>query len=121
MRNLSLGAGLVVRQLLFLTLMVFMGAAAYVGVVHLRDLTVVTSPVGPAQALAVLALAHDAANSLAIELAIGTVFSALLILSPPKSRRATTARSGCGARRRSAKRSSIIPSIFPPPPPSSAT
>ena len=80
MRNLSLGAGLVVRQLLFLTLMVFMGAAAYVGVVHLRDLTVVTSPVGPAQALAVLALAHDAANSLAIELAIGTVFSALLIL-----------------------------------------
>ena len=80
MRNLSLGAGLVVRQLLFLTLMVFMGAAAYVGVVHLRDLTVVSSPVSPAQALAVLALAHDAANSLAVELAIGTVFSALLIL-----------------------------------------
>ena len=39
-----------------------------------------TGAVGPAQALAVLALAHDAANSLATELAIGTVFSALLIL-----------------------------------------
>ena len=80
MRNLSLGAGLVVRQLLFLTLMVFMGAAAYVGVVHLRDLTATTGAGGPAQILAVLAVAHDAANSLAIELAIGTVVSALLIL-----------------------------------------
>ena len=80
MRNLSLGAGLVVRQLLFLTLMVFMGAAAYVGVVHLRDLTLTTGPVSPNQALAVLALAHDAANALAIQLAIGTVFCALLIL-----------------------------------------
>ena len=80
MRNLSLGAGLVVRQLLFLTLMVFMGAAAYVGVVHLRDLTLTTGPVNPNQALAVLALAHDAANALAIQLAIGTVFCALLIL-----------------------------------------
>ena len=80
MRNLSLGAGLVVRQLLFLTLMVFMGAAAYVGVVHLRDLTVTTGVVGPDRALVVLAIAHDAANSLAIELAIGTVVSALLIL-----------------------------------------
>jgi methyl-accepting chemotaxis protein len=80
MPNLSLGAGLVVRQLLFLTLMVLMGAVAYAGVVHLRDLTMTTGPVSPGQALAVLALAHDAANSLAVQLAIGTVFSALLIL-----------------------------------------
>jgi len=79
MRNLSLGAGLVVRQLLFLTLMVFMArrpmSASFIARPHGGH-----EPGWPRSGLAVLALAHDAANSLAIELAIGTVFSALLIL-----------------------------------------
>jgi len=80
MRNLSVGAGLVVRQLLFLTLLLFMGAAAYLGVSNVRDLTATAGAVANGQAAALIAYAHDAAAALATELAIGTVFSAVLIL-----------------------------------------
>ncbi|MGA8171945.1 MAG: HAMP domain-containing methyl-accepting chemotaxis protein [Methylocystis sp.] len=80
MRNLSVGAGLVVRQLLFLTLMLFMGAAAYFGVAHVRDLTAPSNLAAAGQAVSLLAIAHDAASTLATELAIGTLFSTVLIL-----------------------------------------
>ena len=80
MRNLSVGAGLVVRQLLFLTLLLFMGAAAYLGVANVRDLTATAGAVANGQAAALIAYAHDAAASLATELAIGTAFSAVLVL-----------------------------------------
>ena len=47
MLNLSVGAGLVLRQLLFLSLMLIMGAAAYIGVLNVRDLPL--RPASPAQ------------------------------------------------------------------------
>ncbi|QGM44568.1 methyl-accepting chemotaxis protein [Methylocystis heyeri] len=80
MKTLSIGAGLVLRQLLFLTLMVFMGAAAYIGVLNVRDLTAAASVAPPAEAGGLIGYAHQAASLLAIELAIGTIFLAVLIL-----------------------------------------
>ena len=80
MRNLSLGAGLVVRQLLFLLLMLFMGAAAYLGVANVRDLTAAAAAASSGQASSALALAHEAATGLAFELAVGTIFTTVLIL-----------------------------------------
>ncbi len=80
MRNLSIGAGLVLRQLLFLTLMLFMGAAAYMGVLNVRDLTAAASVTSTGQAGMLISHAHDAASSLSNQLAVGTVFAALLIL-----------------------------------------
>ncbi len=80
MRNLSIGAGLVLRQLLFLTLMLFMGAAAYMGVLNVRDLTAAASVTSTGQAGMLISHAHDAASSLSNQLAVGTIFAALLIL-----------------------------------------
>lgn len=81
MRNLSIGAGLVLRQFLFLALLLMMGAAAYLGAANVRDLT--AAAVGAADHAQMAALgkaAHDAANALSIELFIGTLIAAVLIV-----------------------------------------
>ncbi|BDV33732.1 methyl-accepting chemotaxis protein [Methylocystis iwaonis] len=81
MRNLSIGAGLVLRQFLFLALLLIMGAAAYFGAANVRDLTAAAaSTADHAQMAALAKAAHDSANALSIELFIGTLFSGVLIV-----------------------------------------
>jgi methyl-accepting chemotaxis protein len=80
MPNLSVGAGLVFRQSLFLALVLIMGAAAYFQTVNLRDLTAAaaTAPDYAHMAAGVRA-AHQAAAALSLYLLIGSVFAAVLI------------------------------------------
>ncbi|MDJ0447145.1 MULTISPECIES: HAMP domain-containing methyl-accepting chemotaxis protein [Methylocystis] len=81
MRNLSIGAGLVLRQFLFLALLLIMGAAAYFGAANVRDLTAAAaSTADHAQMAALAKAAHDSANALSIELFIGTLFAGVLIV-----------------------------------------
>ena len=81
MRNFSIGAGLVFRQFLFLTLLLMMGAAAYFGMINVRDLTAAAaSPANAAQATALSVAAHEAANTLAIEMFVGTLIAGLLVV-----------------------------------------
>ncbi len=80
MRTISIGAGLVLRQLLFLTVMLFMGAAAYVGVLNVRDLAAAASAASAGQAGMLIGHAYQAASTLSTELAVGMIFLAVLIL-----------------------------------------
>lgn len=81
MRNLSIGAGLVFRQFLFLALLLTMGAAAYFGAANVRDLTAAAASTADHAQMATLAkAAHDSASSLSIELFVGTLFAAVLIV-----------------------------------------
>ncbi|MGJ0391446.1 MAG: methyl-accepting chemotaxis protein [Methylocystis sp.] len=81
MRNLSIGAGLVFRQFLFLALLLFMGAAAYFGAVNLRDLTGAAAAAPDYAHMAALAkAAHETAGALSVQLLVGTTIAALLII-----------------------------------------
>ncbi|MBY6241255.1 methyl-accepting chemotaxis protein [Methylosinus sp. Sm6] len=81
MRYSSIGAGLVFRQFLFLALLVLMGVTCFVSVAHVRDLTdAAADPANAARMGELAAAASRAADSLSIELAIGTVASALLVV-----------------------------------------
>jgi methyl-accepting chemotaxis protein len=80
MPNLSVGAGLVFRQSLFLVLILTMGAAAYFQTVSVRDLTAAAAAtVDHARMAATIRAANEAAGSLSFYLLIGTIFSAVLI------------------------------------------
>lgn len=80
MPNLSVGAGLVFRQSLFLVLILTMGAAAYFQTVGVRDLTAAAAAtVDHARMAATIRAANEAAGSLSFYLLIGTLFSAALI------------------------------------------
>lgn len=80
MPNLSVGAGLVFRQSLFLALILIMGAAAYFETVTVRDFTAAAAAAADHARMAALArAAHEAAAELSLHLLIGTVFSAVLI------------------------------------------
>jgi len=84
MRNLSIGAGLVFRQFLFLTLLLSMGAAAYFAIVNVRDMSegvmgaALKGDVAQTRQLA--RSTYEAAALLSIELFVGTVFAGLLIV-----------------------------------------
>ena len=81
MRKLSIGTGLVIRQFLFLTLLLIMGAVAYFGVINVRDLTAaVANPANSAHAAALATEAHAAASSLSIELFVGTLIAGFLVV-----------------------------------------
>jgi methyl-accepting chemotaxis protein len=81
MRNLSIGAGLVFRQFLFLALLLLMGAAAYFGTINVRDLTAAAAAATDhAQMVALARAAHEAASSLSIELFVGTLVAGFLVV-----------------------------------------
>jgi methyl-accepting chemotaxis protein len=81
MRYSSIGASLVFRQFLFLALLVLMGVTGFVSVAHVRDLTdAAADPANAAHVGELVATASRAADSLAIELAIGTLASAFLVV-----------------------------------------
>jgi len=81
MRHLSLGAGLVVRQFLFLTVLLVMGAAAYFGTINVRDLTdAAVNAHDPARVAALLKSANEAASALSIHLFIGTFLAGVLVV-----------------------------------------
>lgn len=80
MPNLSVGAGLVLRQSLFLALVVVLGVTAYFQIANVRDLTgAAAATVDHARMAAIIRAAHDAASTLSFYLLAGTVFSAVLI------------------------------------------
>jgi methyl-accepting chemotaxis protein len=80
MPNLSVGAGLVFRQSLFLVLILTMGAAAYFQTVSVRDLTAAAAAtVDHARMAATIRAANEAAGSLSFYLLSGTLISAVLI------------------------------------------
>lgn len=81
MRNLSIGAGLVFRQFLFLALLLLMGAAAYFGTINVRDLTAAAAAAADhAQMVSLTRAAHEAASSLSIELFVGTLVAGFLVV-----------------------------------------
>jgi methyl-accepting chemotaxis protein len=81
MRNLSLGAGLVFRQFLFLALLLSMSAAAYFGAINVRDLTAAAAAAADHARMAALArAAHEAASSLSIQLFVGTLVAGFLVV-----------------------------------------
>ncbi|PPD44643.1 MAG: methyl-accepting chemotaxis protein [Methylocystis sp.] len=81
MRNLSIGAGLVFRQFLFLALLLLMGAAAYFGTINVRDLTAAAAAsADPAQSLKIARAAYEAASSLSIQLFVGTLVAGFLVV-----------------------------------------
>ncbi|QGM98348.1 methyl-accepting chemotaxis protein [Methylocystis parvus] len=81
MRNLSIGAGLVFRQFLFLALLLVMGAGAYFGTINVRDLTAAAAATTDHAQMASLArAAHDAASNLSIELFVGTLVAGFLVV-----------------------------------------
>jgi methyl-accepting chemotaxis protein len=81
MRNLSIGASLVLRQFLFLALLLIMAAIAYFETVNVRDLTAAAAnPANAAQATAMAAVASEAAGSLSFKLFVGTIFAGFLVV-----------------------------------------
>jgi methyl-accepting chemotaxis protein len=81
MRYSSIGAGLVFRQFLFLALLLLMGVTAFVSVAHVRDLAdAAADPANAARIGELVVAASRAADSLAIELAIGTVAAVVLVV-----------------------------------------
>ncbi len=81
MRNLSIGAGLVLRQFLFLALLLLLGATAYLGVVNVRDLAAAAaSAADPARMAAFARTAYEAASTVSVELFIGMMISGFLIV-----------------------------------------
>ncbi len=81
MRHSSLGAGLALRQFLFLALLLLMGATAYVSTTHVRDLTAAAAdPANAARAAQLTVAASEAANTLSVELLIGTLVAAFLVV-----------------------------------------
>ncbi len=81
MRNLSIGAGLVFRQFLFLALLLLMGAAAYFGTINVRDLSAAAAAsADPAQTAKFARAAYEAASSLSIQLFVGTLVAGFLVV-----------------------------------------
>lgn len=81
MRHSSLGAGLALRQFLFLALLLLMGAAAYVSTAHVRDLTAAAAdPANAPRAAQLTVAASAAANTLSVELLAGTLVAAFLVV-----------------------------------------
>lgn len=81
MRNLSVGAGLVFRQFLFLALLLLMGAAAYFGTINVRDLTAAAAASADHVQTGTLArAAYEAASSLSIQLFVGTLVAGFLVV-----------------------------------------
>ncbi len=77
MPNLSVGRSLALRQILFLGLLLALGAAAYIAVVNLRDLAHAVAVAAPDQIVAeasrLEAAADTYANSLLIELGLSCI------------------------------------------------
>jgi methyl-accepting chemotaxis protein len=82
MVGLSIGRSLVLRQLLFMGLLIVMGVVAYVASLELRDLahSVATAP-NPLAARALAFQLEGAAAALSYNLLIGTGFGCFLILA----------------------------------------
>ncbi|MBU3888976.1 HAMP domain-containing protein [Methylosinus sporium] len=81
MRFTSIGAGLALRQFLFLALLLIMGATAYVSVANVRDLTAAAAdPANAAQAAQFAVTANQAAATLSLELLLGTLAAAFLVV-----------------------------------------
>jgi methyl-accepting chemotaxis protein len=81
MVRLSIGGGLVLRQLLFMLLLVVMGIAAYFGSLEIRDLAHLVARADPTQAAGAAAELERMADSQANALLIGTAVGCLLILT----------------------------------------
>ncbi|BBU62982.1 hypothetical protein MSC49_29170 [Methylosinus sp. C49] len=81
MRFTSIGAGLALRQFLFLALLLLMGATAYVSVANVRDLTgAAADPANAARASQLAVTANQAAATLSLELLLGTLAAAFLVV-----------------------------------------
>ncbi|WP_159731952.1 methyl-accepting chemotaxis protein [Methylosinus sp. Ce-a6] len=81
MRFTSIGAGLALRQFLFLALLLLMGATAYVSVVNVRDLTAAAAdPANAARAAQLAVMANQVAETLSLELLLGTLAAAFLVV-----------------------------------------
>jgi len=81
MRFTSIGAGLALRQFLFLALLLLMGATAYVSVANVRDLTAAAAdPANAARAAQLAVTANQAAATLSLELLLGTLAAAFLVV-----------------------------------------
>jgi methyl-accepting chemotaxis protein len=81
MVRLSIGGSLVLRQLLFMALLVALGVVAYLGSLEIRDLAHMVAVVDPAQAAKYAAELGNAADSLANNLLIGMVLGCFLIVA----------------------------------------
>jgi methyl-accepting chemotaxis protein len=81
MRYSSIGAGLVLRQFLFLALLVLLGLTAYVSVAHVRDLMAAAAdPANVARASELAIAASQAADALTMELLVGVLLAAFLVV-----------------------------------------
>jgi methyl-accepting chemotaxis protein len=81
MVRLSIGGSLVLRQLLFMALLVALGIVAYLGSLEIRDLAHLAAVVDPAQSAKYTADLGNAADSLANNLLIGMVLGCFLIVA----------------------------------------
>jgi methyl-accepting chemotaxis protein len=81
MARLSIGGSLVLRQLLFMMLLVFLGIAAYVGALQVRDLAHAAAAADPSQLPGYAVEMKAAADNLATNLLVGTLVGCFLIVA----------------------------------------
>jgi methyl-accepting chemotaxis protein len=81
MVRLSIGGSLVLRQLLFMMLIVFLGIAAYAGSLQIRDLAHAAAVADPSQIAGYAVELKAEADSLANRLLIGTLFGCFLVIA----------------------------------------
>ncbi len=81
MVRLSIGGSLVLRQLLFMALLVVLGIVAYLGSLEIRDLAHMVAAADPAQAAKFAVELGSAADSLANNLLIGMLLGCFLIVA----------------------------------------
>src|ERR1700733_9954931 len=81
MARLSIGGSLVLRQLLFMILLVLLGIAAYVGALQIRDLAHSLATAEPAQMVTYATELAAAADSLANSLLIGPLVGCFMVVA----------------------------------------
>jgi methyl-accepting chemotaxis protein len=81
MARLSIGGSLVLRQLLFMILLVLLGVAAYIGSLQIRDLAHAVVAADPSQIAKYATELEAAADNLATDLLIGTLVGCFLVVA----------------------------------------
>ena len=79
--RLSISGSLVLRQLLFMVLLVVLGIAAYIGSVEIRELAHMVARADPAQAAKIAAELESIADGQASMLLIGTAIACFLVIA----------------------------------------
>jgi methyl-accepting chemotaxis protein len=81
MARLSIGGSLVLRQLLFMALLLVLGISAYIGCLEIRDLAHVVASADAAQGAKYATELESAADSLANNLLVGMLLACFLVLA----------------------------------------